>query len=177
MMSGTLSPDAQAGSPGRRDRVVELKQRVGYDAALATERSDEQVVVDPQRFPVPAPLDGWRVAREVDPLDHGRVLLRLRCTQGDAIVTVKLLLHPAAERQRVAEHLIERANAVTTVAVTDTRGPAELGTLSLVPASGSVVYWIFRNVYAEVTVARSTVDKFEIARHVHAALVAAVRPL
>ena len=174
-MSTTLPPPAGAsGADIDSPRVRDLKRRVDFDAAVAAERTDEHVQLDVAQFKTPAPVAGWDERRQIDALAEGQTQLNMRFTRGDELVTARLLLFPPQERQGVAEGLIRRANAVTTVELSDTRGPRELGTLALTPSSGSTVYWIYRNVLATVIVHRTQVDKFAVARDMQAQFEAAL---
>jgi hypothetical protein len=126
---------------------------------------------------VPAALREWALEREVDLIHDGEVaLLRLRFTRGEGIVSITVMVFPGPERGRVAEHLLATADAVTTVELSDVRGPEDLGTLSLLRGSGDTLYWMFRNVFAEVVVYRADVDAVELAREVQRHLEASVRP-
>lgn len=176
MTSTVFLPPAGAGASGDPPRVMALKQRVGYEAALATERSGEHVALDLKLFPVPATLRDWALVREVDSISDTEVELSMRFTQGPGVVSVSLTVFHPQERKLVAAKLIDRANAVTRAEVTDTRGPKELGSLSLTPGSGGTVYWIFRNVFAEVVVYRAEVDKLDVARSIQHHLEASLRP-
>lgn len=175
-MTANISPLAMTSPPTDAPRVVALKQRIGYDAALATERTDEQVALDLHSLPVPDALSDWALERQVDKIADDEAELQMRFKRGDGVVTIKLTLFAPRERQRVASKLINRANAVTRAEITLTRGPVDLGTLSLTRESGGNVYWIFRNVYAEVVVYRASVDKLLVARSVQHHLQASLRP-
>lgn len=176
MTSAVFLPPADASGSGDPARVIALKQRVGYEAAMATERSGEHVALDLKRFPVPDALRDWALDREVDKISDTEVELSMRFTRGPGVVTVSITAFPPPERGLVAKKLIDRANAVTRATITDTRGPKDLGTLSLTPGSGGTVYWIFRNIYAEVVVYKAEVDKLDVARSIQRHLEAAVRP-
>jgi hypothetical protein len=168
-------PPAGGSGAGEHPRVAALKQRVGYEAALATERAGEHVALDPRDVAPPAVLQGWALDRQVDVLRTGETELAMRFTRGAGVVSVNMSFFPPQERQRVADKLIGRANAVTHTDITDTRGPADLGTLSLTPGTNDTVYWIYRNVFAEVVVFQSDLDKLVVARAIQQQLQGAVR--
>lgn len=172
MSAFTHPADGAAASP----RVIELKRRIDYDAAVAGERSDEFVDLDLTRLAVPTALAKWEADRQVDVISDSETLLDLRLKHDQQVVTMRVSLFSAATpRHRVAERLIARADAVTTVHISDVRGPRDLGTLSLTPGSGGTVYWVYRNVYAEVIVFQSPVDKLAVARDMQAQFEAALR--
>lgn len=156
-------------------RVRDLKRRIDFEAAVASERTDEHVALQVESFAAPASVASWQLRRGVDTLGQGEVLVNMRFTQGEQLVTARFTLFAPAERLRVARTLIDRADAVTTVEIGDLRGPRELGTLSLAHEAGGTVYWIYRNVYAEVIVYRTQVDKFAVARDMQAQFEAALQ--
>lgn len=174
-LTATASADPSADTP----RVLALKRSVGYDAALAQERTDEHVAMDWPVFPAPDSLQAWTLERDITQISEGEQMLRMRFTQGDARITIRISAFAAQERARVADKLIQRADAVTSAHISDTRGPSELGTLSLVPAATTtrVVYWIFRNIYSEVTVSQAPLDAIDIALWIQGQFKHHVRPV
>ncbi len=182
-MTSFVLPPAESSGSNESARVSVLKQQIGFDAALATERSGEYVALSLDTLSAPENLLGWPLERETVPLSATETMLRMRFARGDARITVRITAFAPQERQRVAARLIERADAVTHAQITDTRGPKDLGTLSLTPATSPAasatqsVYWIYRNIYAEVVVSKAPLDAIEVARAVQRQFVAATRPL
>lgn len=170
MQSFVLAAGAGGGADFESPRVLALKQRVGFDAAVASERLDEYVAITLKDFTAPDRLRDWSLDRELVPADGAELALRLRFTRAEGRVTVRAFVYPAAERGAVARRLLERADAVTTIDITDTKGPADLGTLALTGENGAgeLVYWMYRNVYAEVATHRTDVSALEVARSLQA---------
>ncbi len=178
-MTSFVLPPAESSGSNDSARVSVLKQQIGYDTALALERSGEYVALALDTLPAPENLLDWPLERETVQLSATETMLRMRFARGDARITVRITAFAPQERQRVAARLIERADAVTHAQITDTRGPKDLGTLSLVPAASATqsVYWIYRNLYAEVVVSKAPLDAIAVARAVQRQFVAATRPM
>ncbi|MGB0128045.1 MAG: hypothetical protein WBP72_10430 [Rhodocyclaceae bacterium] len=183
-MTNSSFPPPAFSNPLESPRVLDLKRRVGFDAALAAEKKTGHVAMDWERFPVPDVLREWAFERELDRLSDAESLLTMTFKRGESKVTIEVSVFAPSERTHVAVRLLERANAVTTVALSDERGPKDLGTLALVPKaptapvaeSFSVVYWIFRNVFAEVSAFKTPLSAIDIARWVQRQFELNVRP-
>jgi len=146
-------------------RLVEFKRTVGYENALATERRDQQVIVNWDSFPTPPELDGWNLERSSSVNDDGTRYIRFNFTRKDEQVNVSVdIFNP--RNNKAGESLLLKADAVTTMTITDIRGPSELGTLSLMSSvkPADLVYWIYRNVFVEVSTYKTNVPALSVAR-------------
>jgi len=169
LMSGIFSfVSASPTDPLESPRVQELKSRVGFDAAIRGEPINEQVSIVWDNFSVPPTLRAWAVKREIDHPTAAETLVTFVFRNAKSKITIEISIFENSQNSLAARRLLERANAVTTLDLSDIRGPHELGTLSLIPqvSYSPTVYWVFRNIFAEITVHQSQLDPIEIARAV-----------
>ncbi len=162
-------------------RITRFKQRVGFDAAIATQNPNEAVVVEWPDFMTAAPLaqsgPGWAPPeRSITCVDHGCSLL---WTARRGKETVELTVFVAErETSAAAERLLARASASMMVEIPMVRGPDGLGALSLASPAGepaqpgsatdSTLMWVYRNVFFALELYDSRVDALALARAIDA---------
>lgn len=145
-------------------RLLEFKRVIGYENALAAERRDQQVIANWDNFPTPPELDGWNLEKSSRLNESGTRYLRLSFTRKNEQVSVSIDIYDP-RNNRAGESLLLKADAVTTMTITDIRGPKELGTLSVISSAKptDLVYWIYRNVFVEVSTYKTNVSALSIA--------------
>lgn len=165
IINNTFASPGNFYDPLTSPRLVEFKRTIGYENALAMERIDQEIIVNWDNFPTPPDLEGWNLEKSSNLKDDGTRYLRLSFTQKDAQVSISVDVYDP-RNNKAGESLLLKANAVTTMAITDTRGPRDLGTLSLISSAKptDLVYWIYRNVFAEVSTYKTNVSALSIAR-------------
>lgn len=165
MINDTFAAPAGSYDPLRAPRLIEFRKKIGYESALAKEKKNEQVVVNWDNIPVPPELDGWTLNRgtSVDPEGTHHIRLDFARQAEQVYISVDVF---DPKNNRAADNLLLKADAVTTMTITDIRGPEDLGTLSLMSSSKSVdlVYWVYRNALAEVSTYGTDVPALTIAR-------------
>lgn len=151
-------------NPLTSPRLVEFKRTIGYESALAMERRDQQVIVNWDSFPTPPELNNWNIEKNSSLNGDGTRYIRFNFTRKDEQVNVSIDIFDS-RNNKAGESLLLKADAVTTMAITDIRGPRELGTLSLISSTKptDLVYWIYRNVFVEVNTYKTNVSALSIA--------------
>lgn len=162
LMTNSAYPSSTAPAP----RLLAFKQRIGFDAAVAAERADQYVSLALDAIPAPPVLQSWTAKRNTVRLSESESGVVMVFEHDGARVTVRLSVFQPGDRTSPSQRLIDKADAVSTMDITDERGPADLGTLSVVPRGGdaSLVYWMFRNVYSEVVTYKTPIAALEVAR-------------
>lgn len=164
-MNNALASPGSFYDPLKSPRLIAFKKTIDYENALAMERRDQQVVVDWDSLQPPPELDGWTLERSSNVDTDGTRYFRFDFTRQDEQVNISVDVFDP-RNNRAGESLLLKADAVTTMTITDIRGPRDLGTLSLMSSAKSVdlVYWIYRNVFTEVSTYKTNVSAMAIAR-------------
>ena len=176
----SISSASRAGEPVRQapphPRIASFKERIDFDRKIGYENASEHVVLDPAAMDSPPQLRSWSKTVRDSMTASGVHYISTTFELGEQQVRIVLSVYDP-RRNLAAEDLLNKANAVNTMTINDVPGPADLGTVSLRSPETPpyLVYWIFRNVLAEVTVYKTSISSIDIARWIQAELARNVR--
>lgn len=176
----SISPASRAGEPVRQapadPRIASFKERIDFDRKMGYENASEHVVLDPAAMDTPPQLRSWPKTVRDSMTASGVHYIGTTFELGEQRVRIVLYVYDP-RRNLAGEDLLNKANAVNTMTINDVPGPADLGTVSLRSPETPpyLVYWIFRNVLAEVTVYKTSISSIDIARWFQAELARNVR--
>ncbi|WND80379.1 hypothetical protein [Lysobacter capsici] len=176
----SISPASRAGEPVRQTpddpRIASFKERIDFDRKIGYENASEHVVIDPAAMDTPPQLRSWSKSTRDSMTESGMRYIRMLFELGEQGVRIVVRVYDP-RRNSAGEDLLNKADAVNTMTINDVPGPADLGTVSLRSPETPPwqVYWIFRNVFAEVTVYKTSISSIDIARLIQAELARNVR--
>lgn len=171
----SISPASRAGEPVRQapadPRIASFKERIDFDRKMGYENASEHVVLDPAAMDTPPQLRSWSRTVRDSMTASGVRYIGMAFELGEQRVRIVLDVYDP-RRNLAGEDVLNKANAVNTMTINDVPGPADLGTVSLRSQETPPyrVYWIFRNVLAEVTVYKTSISSIDIARWIQAEL-------
>lgn len=176
----SISPASRAGEPVRQapaaPRIASFKERIDFDRKISHENALEHVILDLEAMGTPPQLRSWSKTTGDSMTESGIHYIDMEFELGEQRVSIVLSVYDP-RRNSAGENLLNKANAVNTMTINDVPGPADLGTVSLRSPETPpyLVYWIFRNVLAEVTVYKTSISSIDIARWFQAELARNVR--
>lgn len=165
IMTSSLADPGNVYDPMQSRRLIEFRKTIGFDAALAKERRDAQVLVDWNGLQSPPELKGWNRRIDVTAGEGGEQFISIDFTRNEEQVNLNIeVFNP--KRNKAPESLLIKADSVTAMKIPYVKGPHDLGTLSLTSPSQPPrrVFWFFHNVLAEVSTYKTDVSAMTVAR-------------
>lgn len=164
IMTTSFNTNGNSFDPLQSPRLIAFKNKIAFDSAMLKENKNEHIDMDWAKLPTPPGLDAWKLQFERNTGTDNSLNINLDYTNNEEQINITIKVFNPKEN-KVSDYFLIKADSVSTMNITDLRGPPDLGTISLVSANtpSTLVYWIYRNVFAEVSTYKTNVSALNIA--------------